>query len=225
MPKLSVQNFELWLRPRDALARLGQMNDTVLKIAIADRILDGRIRLATQSLNMAAGRDVQVPEPVLIDSTHLHGPWTANWEGFWDLGQLSFVRHTTGLEGFANISIVGAKDASGPAEVHVFRGVRLDPDELAREFDLDHPRDASGLVGDTEPPPRNKGGRPSDKHGAPIASITKRLLEMPVGDLQRYTAESSAIDLMDEYRKFGLRPSVDVNARKDAIGILSVVRD
>lgn len=77
-----------------------------------------------------------------------------------------------------------------------------------------------------EPPSKAKktGGRPSGKHGEPIARITIRLIGQTDKQRAATTAASLANDLIDEYRALDLPPPSLDNAERDAAGILRAVR-
>ncbi len=219
----SAEEFASWLRPRDALSKLGIAVEAASKSEIAKRILDGRIRIAGLGSSKAVGEPGQVSQPSLIALDYLHGPWIPELGEFWSLGTISFVRAPTALEGFASLSIVGSQGSLRQPEIHVFHQARLDPVAMARDFDLDLP-DATAPLQE-EPTRTRKGGRPAGKDGEPIARLTLRMRDKSREELRRYTAESLSLDLLEEYRKLGLDlPSAD-NARRNAAGILRVVRE
>ena len=223
MADLSAEEFASWLRPRDALSRLGVAGEAASKNEIAAWILRGRIRLAAQNSSKLCDKRELASQPSLIDLEYLHGPWVAEWGEFWSLGQVSFVRDPTAFEGFAVLRVVGTAGSIGQPEIHVFRGVRLDPIAMAREFDLD-PLPGTAAPRPEGSPPARKGGRPAGKHGAPIAGITLRMRKKSDEELRRYTADALSVELIEEYLKQGLDPPSEENARRDAAGILRMLR-
>jgi hypothetical protein len=218
-----AEEFASWLRPRDALSRLGVAGEANSKNEIAARILQGSIRMAALSSSKAGHKQERTQQPSLIDPNYLHRPWVAEWAEFWSLGQVLFVFDPTPLEGFAVLNIVGSTGSIGQPEIHIFHGVRLDPVAMFREFDLD-------LLPGTAVPQREgsaaarKGGRPAGMHGEPIARVTLRLSAMSVEEFRTYTAEALSVELIEEFRAEGLKPPSDVNALRDAAGILRVLR-
>lgn len=223
MADLSSDEFASWLRPRDALSKLNAGEDAAAKKLIVTCILNGRVRIAGQRLSHAGSKPDGIPRPSLVDAEYLCGPWVPEWGEFWSSGLMAFVRHSIAPQGFAVSTVIGVPGFHDQPEIHIFHGVRLDPVAMRHEFDLD-------LLPDTTVPPKKPArqgdsGRPSGKHGEPIARITKRLLAMSVGEIRSYTAEALSIELREEYRRLGLNPSAEDNARRDAAGILRVVRE
>lgn len=71
--------------------------------------------------------------------------------------------------------------------------------------------------------PVNKGGRPSSKHGEPIAELSIKLFRM--GDeFNRYTGESLATELKDAYANYSLPIPIEENLKGISYGILRAVR-
>lgn len=212
----SAVEFASWLRPRDALAKLGVAREAASKKDVVARIVRGHVRIAGQSSTKTGGGREEASQPFLIALDYLHGQWLPEWGDFWSSGQISFVRIPMALEGFAILNIVGPAGSPGQLEIHTFHGVRLDSVAMSREFDLD--------LTPEKLPAAGKGGRPSGKHGGPMASITLLLSAKSDEELRRYTADSLSLELIEEYRKEGLDPPSETNAVRDAAGILRKVR-
>ena len=71
----------------------------------------------------------------------------------------------------------------------------------------------------------NAGGRPSDKHGEPIAKVTAGLIKAPIDQLRNETGDSLALTLSEAYRAAGTAPPTGKNLEGICWGILRTVKD
>lgn len=82
----------------------------------------------------------------------------------------------------------------------------------------------SASLPDRMPAPR-RGGRRGAQHGEAIASAAVRLAKLSGPELRRYTSDSLALELAEEYKRLGEIPPSDENLKRYAQGLLRVVRN
>lgn len=197
MAELSVETFADWLHPCDVIEHYHQQRELNPKSLVVGMLSDGLLRAAAGQL-ILNGRDhglALIPREA----------WRlAAGTDVWVTGRFRLTHLGEG----ATVTI-SAYD------------VRIDPQirEVAAPSAAPDPVPAAPVRAAA------KGGRPAGKHGEPIARITRRLLELPPDRRATYTAEAAATELIEEYRRLGLQPPHLDNARRDASGILRVVRD
>lgn len=194
---ISREDFTAWYSPALTLGLLDRINFENVARLIHPALSSGFVKAVTETLTIE-GAAVHLAElPASVWTT-----WTPQADlRFWATGNL--IRPIQG---------------KGTA-ISAF-GVRFDPAGLALIFP-----DIASPVGTQPSYPPAKGGRPAGKNGEPIASMAKRLLGLPAGELASYTAEAVAAELVEEYRRLNLQPPSPDNAKRDAAGILRAVRN
>ncbi|MEA3064425.1 MAG: hypothetical protein QOJ27_864 [Sphingomonadales bacterium] len=206
--KPSAAEFEEWLHPVDVIEWYHEQGEREPKALIITLLSEGILQAAARQL-VVNGKDLGIaPIPKEM--------WKAIGGSDW--WQTQRFHMSTGA--------IGGPSISG------FE-VRIDPQLRTLPGPEEAKEAAPELALPSSPAPerpakrrtRKKGGRPSGKHGLPMARLTKRLLRLPSHELATYTVEAVAAELIEEYRKLDVDPPHPDNALKDAAGVLRAVRD
>ena len=99
-------------------------------------------------------------------------------------------------------------------------GIQFDKDQVMQAA-------AANATAFSQSPSRkspNPGGRPSGKHGEPIAALTLQYLNKPLANLNRITAASLEDDLRKEYLKRGYGGPARENREAMCAGLLRAIR-
>lgn len=192
----TAAEFASWLDPSDVLDFYLQQGDPAPKDRVIAMLCDGLLQAGAAQL-ILNGHDAGLA----LILPRLWG--MAGKSDVWSTGRFR----------------IAAINPNGKS-LHVSAyDVRIDPQIREAVSPLVAPDPAP-----TVPTGTAKGGRPAGRHGEPIARVTKRLLAMLPTDISGYTVEAVAAELIEEYRRLGSQPPHLDNARRDASGILRVVR-
>ena len=166
MPKqgkpLTAAEFEQWLKPADALARLP--TDWPFRTKrdwIYSRIADGSIiALARTAIGQERGREPERATLAAINPVLWGEPFVTRDRDFWVTGDIGFD-DTPGIDLMWTME---PKDDQ-PTRVYTFRGVRIEPTSFARELGDDAPP--------AEPSPDADETESSDKRPVDPASLKR----------------------------------------------------
>ena len=232
------EEFNGWIMPRDALGALPQRIEGGTKRRWIMARLQGGMVIA---VGRSAQRNFEDPIPFTRVATRYWQMWD-DWgdDDFWELGDAVFIQAGAGGYGsvrstfrffdvrFDPASFSGRPPAPAPDALETPKDYPGGATWVDREYDSNFLPAADPASPPTpEPPPsaRNRGGRPSGKHGEPIARITMRLVALPPEKLAAYTAAALALELIEEFKRLTLDPPSLANAERDAAGILRAVRN
>ncbi len=195
----TAEEFEAWLHPSDVIEYYHQQRELHPRSLASGMLADGLLRAAARQL-ILNGRDhglALIPKDTWL---------LAGESEVWSEGNFRFTH-------------VGAK---GIISINAY-DVRIDPDIQT----LPTPEKVVAPPPSASPPKEKapKGGRRPRLNGEPITRVVKRLLVLPASELASYKVEVLATELAAEYEVSGIRPPHYDNIKKDASGILRVLRE
>lgn len=209
----TAADFEQWLRPGEALERFHPGSD------IAERKRAIIRRLATGQLRAAGYGELGL---VLIVAGRWRD-WSVSDHSLWTIGDAYFSRGG-GPIGGAILFVDGEEyNPPPPYEAISFTDVRLDPASLGHGFVSEG--EAIATRKEQPAPAPAKGGRSTGHHGIVIATIAKRLMALPEGELEAYAPRRLQSELINEYQAHGAAPPSADNVTLIAAGILKALRN
>lgn len=147
----------------------------------------------------------------LITENFYDSAYSSNWDtGTFTVAHASWQVDDEGFESTWLIRLFGIRFLKRDVDI-VFAGET--PQFVTGEFS----KDDAGQS--------RTGGRRAAKHGEPIAKVTLRLAKLPPNELSKYTAESLALELRQQYINVGENPPGEQSCRQFAQGILRALRN
>lgn len=211
----TAADFELWLRPGEALERFHPGGD------IAERKRGIIRRLATGQLRAAGYGEHGL---VLIVAGRWRD-WSVSDHSLWTIGDAYFSRGG-GPIGGAILFVDGQEyNPPPPHEAISFTDVRLDPARLGHGFVSEGEAIATRKEQPAPALAPAKGGRSTGHHGIVIATLAKRLMALPEAELQAYAPHRLQSELIAEYRAHGAPSPSAENVTLIAAGILKALRN
>jgi len=131
---LSAADFEQWMKPVDALARLpGDWNERTRRGAIVRRLADGSIPAVARSCVVKDRGGTHRYSLMVVEPKLWSEPWNSYDRDFWQLGDLSFD-NALPMELVYVVSLDDAPRDDRPTVTASFKDVRLDPAAFEQEF-------------------------------------------------------------------------------------------
>lgn len=140
-----------WMCPADVLAWIASGTDEQKHVAVLGRLGAGLIVAVARHANFVQKR---VPSTYTYCPVAFHlwrSPWRCDTSGFWTFGDVFFTDEPGEWTKIASMNAREPFDES-TVSTAMFRDVRLNPDDVAREFPKQSQR-PSGMITPAEPVP------------------------------------------------------------------------